>query len=196
MPVTLRSCSVSGQEGWPKPSAQFDPAWPAKFRRHSRPATSEKGHSRQLWGLRHWSGLLPNAAQPARVSSWHGGPRADFSFTMRAGRLDPKSVARPVEPVILEADVPWRPSLAKPIPGVRAAIMIYLKAVTTSSCPLPRTGRGSLPGAIGALRSELLLEEVAHRSPRALVGLLVIEDRRVERAVGLGVGEAVQGVAI
>src|SRR6266550_3283584 len=64
------------------------------------------------------------------------------------------------------------------------------------SSPLPRTGRGSLPGAIGALRSELLLEEVAHRSPRALVGLLVIEDRRVERAVGLGVGEAVQGVAI
>ncbi len=120
--------------------------------------------------------------------------------------FDPKSVARPVEPVILEADVPWRPSLAKPIPGVRAAIMIYSRAVTTSSSPLPRTGRGSLPGAIGALcsellleevaRSELLLEEVAHRSPRALVGLLVIEDRRVERAVGLGVGEAVQGVAI
>ena len=110
--------------------------------------------------------------------------------------FDPKSVARPVEPVILEADVPWRPSLAKPIPGVRAATTIYSKAVITSSCPLPRTGRGSLPGAIGALRSELLLEEVAHRSPRALVGLLVIEDRRVERTVGLGVGEAVQGVAI
>src|SRR5260370_598390 len=48
MPVTLRSCSVPGQEGWPKPSAQFNPAWPAKFRRHSRPATSEKGHSRRL----------------------------------------------------------------------------------------------------------------------------------------------------
>src|SRR5712671_2496556 len=62
--------------------------------------------------------------------------------------------------------------------------------------PFSRTGRGSLPGAIGALRSELLLEEVAHRGPRALVGLLVIEDRRVERTVGLGVGEAVQGVAI
>jgi len=28
MPVTLRSCSVPSQEGWPKPSAQFDPAWP------------------------------------------------------------------------------------------------------------------------------------------------------------------------
>ena len=27
MPVTLRSCSVPGQEGWPKPSAQFDPGW-------------------------------------------------------------------------------------------------------------------------------------------------------------------------
>src|SRR5713101_1288378 len=37
--------------------------------------------------------------------------------------------------------------------------------------PSPARGRGSLPGAIGALRSELLLEEVAHRSPRALVGL-------------------------
>ena len=42
MAVTLRSCSVPGQEGSPKPSAQFGPAWPAKFRRHSRPATSER----------------------------------------------------------------------------------------------------------------------------------------------------------
>jgi hypothetical protein len=42
MPVTLRSCSKPGHEEWPKPNAQFDPAWSAKFRRHSRPATSEK----------------------------------------------------------------------------------------------------------------------------------------------------------
>jgi hypothetical protein len=32
MPVTLRSCSIPGHEGWPKPNAQFDPAWSAKFR--------------------------------------------------------------------------------------------------------------------------------------------------------------------
>jgi len=57
MPVTLRSCSVPGQEGWPKPSAQFDPAWPAKFRRHSRPATSEKGQTRRSEGASMTSGL-------------------------------------------------------------------------------------------------------------------------------------------
>jgi hypothetical protein len=37
--VLLRAWS----RGMAKPSAQFDPAWPVKFRRHSRPATSKKG---------------------------------------------------------------------------------------------------------------------------------------------------------
>jgi len=59
----LRSCSVPGQEGWPKPSAQFDPAWPAKFRRHSRPATSEKGQTRRSYRLSITSGLVARVAE-------------------------------------------------------------------------------------------------------------------------------------
>src|SRR6267378_5499147 len=81
MPVTLRSCSVPGQAGWPKPSAQFDPAWPAKFRRHSRPATSEKGHSRRLGHVGDMSGL----PQAPDIS----GPGLHFAFVPLADMTTP-----------------------------------------------------------------------------------------------------------
>ncbi len=41
MPVALWSCFVPGQEGWPKPSAHFDPAWPGQIS-----ATFETGNVR------------------------------------------------------------------------------------------------------------------------------------------------------
>src|SRR6266849_6031736 len=46
MPVTLRSCSVPGQEGWPKPSAQFDPGWSTKA--HANVAASAEN---AIWRL-------------------------------------------------------------------------------------------------------------------------------------------------
>jgi hypothetical protein len=94
MPVTLRSCSVPGQEGWPKPSAQFDPAWPAKFRRHSRPATSEKGHSRRLGHVGDMSGLpqAPDISGPGRhfafVPLTEIAPPHSITSSARASSID------------------------------------------------------------------------------------------------------------
>src|SRR5580700_8517983 len=97
MAVTLRSCSVPGQEGSPKPSAQFGPAWPAKFRRHSRPATSERVtfgrwrqpgmstcHPLETFGVA--PGKVSNGAKPEAADLQHELPFSADERTRSRGR--------------------------------------------------------------------------------------------------------------